>query len=93
MGETRSRTFATNATSRGHEPRRRGSGVSELELEDRVGIGWQGRCCGRCAWCARGEEQLCYEIGNVATWERHGGFASSVTVDARGIGREPRNAG
>jgi uncharacterized zinc-type alcohol dehydrogenase-like protein len=60
----------------------RGSGVSELELGDRVGIGWQGRCCGRCAWCARGEEQLCYDIGNVGTWERHGGFASSVTVDA-----------
>jgi uncharacterized zinc-type alcohol dehydrogenase-like protein len=60
----------------------RGSGVSELGLGDRVGIGWQGRCCGQCAWCTRGEEQLCYDIGNMGTWERHGGFASSVTVDA-----------
>ena len=60
----------------------RGSGVAELEIGQRVGIGWQGRSCGQCAWCARGEEQLCCEIGNVATWEHHGGFATSVTVDA-----------
>ena len=60
----------------------RGGGVSELEIGQRVGIGWQGRCCGRCAWCDRGEEQLCYDIASAGTWERHGGFASSVTVDA-----------
>ena len=60
----------------------RGSGVSELEIGERVGIGWQGRCCGRCAWCIRGEEQLCSEIADAGTWEHHGGFASSVTVDA-----------
>ena len=61
----------------------RGAGVSGLKEGDRVGIGWQGRSCGRCAWCARGEEQLCYDIGNSGTFERHGGFADSVTVDDR----------
>jgi uncharacterized zinc-type alcohol dehydrogenase-like protein len=61
----------------------RGSGASELEIGQRVGIGWQGRCCGVCAWCTRGEEQLCADIANAGTWERHGGFADSVTVDSR----------
>ena len=60
----------------------RGGGVSGLDVGQRVGIGWQGRCCGRCTWCDHGEEQLCYDIANAGTWERHGGFASSVTVDA-----------
>ena len=60
----------------------RGSAVSELKEGDRVGIGWQGRSCGRCRWCMRGEVHLCYDIAEMGTWERHGGFADSVTVDA-----------
>jgi uncharacterized zinc-type alcohol dehydrogenase-like protein len=59
-----------------------GDGVSELKKGDRVGIGWQGRSCGRCEWCAVGEEQLCRDIADAGTWERHGGFGDSVTVDA-----------
>lgn len=61
----------------------RGRKVSGLEEGDRVGIGWQGRSCERCEWCAQGEEQLCQDIAEMGTWERHGGFASSVTVDGR----------
>jgi uncharacterized zinc-type alcohol dehydrogenase-like protein len=61
----------------------RGRKVSGLEEGDRVGIGWQGRSCMRCEWCAQGEEQLCQDIAEMGTWERHGGFASSVTVDGR----------
>jgi uncharacterized zinc-type alcohol dehydrogenase-like protein len=61
----------------------RGSQVSGLKEGDRVGIGWQGRSCTRCAWCAQGEPQLCQDIAEMGTWERHGGFASSVTVDGR----------
>jgi len=60
-----------------------GSDVSGLSVGDRVGIGWQGRSCGRCRWCVRGEEQLCLDIGNASTCERHGGFADAVTVDSR----------
>jgi len=60
----------------------RGSAVSELEVGERVGIGWQGRSCGGCRWCEQGEVQLCYDIAETGTWERHGGFADSVTVDA-----------
>jgi len=61
----------------------RGDGVTGLAEGDRVGIGWQGRSCMRCEWCAQGEEQLCQGIAEMGTWERHGGFASSVTVDGR----------
>ena len=61
----------------------RGRKVSGLEEGDRVGIGWQGRSCTRCEWCAQGEEQLCQDIAEMGTWERHGGFASTVTVDGR----------
>jgi uncharacterized zinc-type alcohol dehydrogenase-like protein len=60
----------------------RGDAVTELREGDRVGIGWQGGSCGRCRWCAAGEVQLCYDIAEMGTWERHGGFADSVTVDA-----------
>lgn len=60
-----------------------GRGVVEFDTGDRVGIGWQGRSCGECQWCLRGEEQLCIDIADAGTWERHGGFADSVTVDAR----------
>jgi len=59
----------------------RGRTVSGLKEGDRVGIGWQGRSCTRCEWCTQGEEQLCQRIAEMGTWERHGGFASSVTVD------------
>jgi uncharacterized zinc-type alcohol dehydrogenase-like protein len=61
----------------------RGREVSGLKEGDRVGIGWQGRSCMRCEWCAQDEDQLCQEIAEMGTWERHGGFASSVTVDGR----------
>jgi uncharacterized zinc-type alcohol dehydrogenase-like protein len=60
-----------------------GEQVSDLRPGDRVGIGWQGGSCGRCEWCVRGEEQLCREIADAGTWQRHGGFADSVTVDSR----------
>lgn len=58
-----------------------GDRVTELKEGDRVGVGWQGRSCGRCEWCALGEEQLCRDIADAGTWERHGGFGDSVTVD------------
>jgi uncharacterized zinc-type alcohol dehydrogenase-like protein len=60
-----------------------GSAVAGLAEGDRVGIGWQGRACGVCEWCAQDEVQLCQGIADMGTWERHGGFATSVTVDAR----------
>lgn len=60
-----------------------GRAVSGLQEGDRVGIGWQGRSCGQCEWCLKGEEQLCLDIVNSGTWVPHGGFSSSVLVDSR----------
>jgi alcohol/geraniol dehydrogenase (NADP+) len=60
-----------------------GAAVSQLEVGDRVGIGWQGRCCGECEWCRAGDEHLCLQIADCGTWTPYGGFASSVVVDAR----------
>ncbi len=60
-----------------------GPEASELKEGDRVGIGWQGRCCMQCEWCLKGEEQLCMDIVQTATWLPYGGFSSLVTVDSR----------
>ncbi len=60
-----------------------GRAVSGLKAGDRVGIGWQGRCCGECEWCRAGEEHLCQDIADCGTWTPYGGFSSAVVVDGR----------
>ncbi len=60
-----------------------GPAVSSLKVGDRVGIGWQGRCCGECFWCRQGEEQLCQKIDQMGSWEPYGGFGDFVLVDER----------
>ena len=59
-----------------------GKGVTAHKLGDRVGIGWQGRSCGKCEWCRVGDEHLCLQIADCGVWTPYGGFASSVVVDA-----------
>jgi uncharacterized zinc-type alcohol dehydrogenase-like protein len=58
-----------------------GEAVSGLHAGQRVGIGWQGRCCGTCPWCRAGDEHLCLHIADCGTWTPYGGFGSSVVVD------------
>jgi uncharacterized zinc-type alcohol dehydrogenase-like protein len=60
-----------------------GPAVDGLAVGDRVGIGWQGRCCGECEWCRAGDEHLCLQIADCGTWTPRGGFSSEVVVDAR----------
>lgn len=60
-----------------------GSGVAGLKEGDRVGIGWQGRSCGVCAWCQQGETQLCMAIEETTVMVPFGGFSSSVVADQR----------
>ncbi|MBM3696535.1 MAG: hypothetical protein FJW79_11510, partial [Actinobacteria bacterium] len=60
-----------------------GSAVTGVSVGDRVGIGWQGRCCGECRWCRAAQEHLCLHIADCGTWTPYGGFASSVVVDGR----------
>jgi uncharacterized zinc-type alcohol dehydrogenase-like protein len=66
-----------------------GPAVSGLKEGDRVGIGWQGRSCGKCEWCLKGEEQLCMDIVPSGTWVPYGGFSSSVVADHRFVSRLP----
>jgi uncharacterized zinc-type alcohol dehydrogenase-like protein len=66
-----------------------GVGVTRFSVGDRVGVGWQGRCCGECGWCRRGEVHLCLDIVACGTWTPHGGFSSSVAVDERFAYRLP----
>ena len=61
----------------------KGPAAVGLKEGDRVGIGWQGRSCGKCEWCAAGEEQLCRKIVDDGTWVPYGGFSTSVVVDSR----------
>jgi len=58
-----------------------GPAVSGLSIGQQVGIGWQGRCCGRCEWCRAGDEHLCLRIADCGSWTPTGGFGSSVVVD------------
>jgi len=57
-----------------------GSGVQKNRMGERVGVGWQGRSCGQCEWCKKGEVQLCMDVVNNGTWTPYGGFSSSITV-------------
>lgn len=60
-----------------------GKSVTTLKPGDQVGIGWQGRSCGKCEWCQKGEEHLCIKIAHAGVWEPYGGFSSSIVVDSR----------
>lgn len=58
-----------------------GSAVTSLKAGERVGIGWQGRSCGKCEWCQKGETQLCMKIEDTTVMVPYGGFSSSVVAD------------
>jgi uncharacterized zinc-type alcohol dehydrogenase-like protein len=60
-----------------------GPAVTGLKEGDRVGIGWQGRSCGQCEWCLKGETQLCMEIADTTVMVPYGGFSTSVIADYR----------
>ena len=68
-----------------------GSAVTGLKKGDRVAVGWQGRSCGRCEWCLKGEEQLCVEVEKNGVWFTHGGFSSAMVVDGRFAYRVPES--
>jgi Zn-dependent alcohol dehydrogenases len=60
----------------------KGSEVHGLKLGDRVGVGWECRCCSHCEFCETGRENLCAH--QLATCVGHsGGFAERLRVQAR----------
>lgn len=66
-----------------------GPAVRDLEVGDRVGVGWQGRSCMKCEQCLRGDVHLCREIDWCGVWYPYGGFSTSVPVEERFAFRLP----
>lgn len=70
----------------GHEivgtVKQKGAQVQELEIGQRVGVGWQKSSCGQCEWCHQGEENLCLKQEATCVGH-HGGYASAIVTDSR----------
>ncbi len=58
-----------------------GPGVDGWSEGDRAGVAWLARACGRCRFCARGDENLCEEAVFTG-WDRDGGFAATMVAAA-----------
>jgi len=58
-----------------------GDGVAGFKAGQRVGVGWLGHTCGRCAFCTHGEENLC-DYAEFTGYQRDGGFADYAVADA-----------
>ena len=75
-----------------------GRQVVELEVGQRVGLGWQSGNCRHCNPCHTGREQLCVDAPEATIVHRHGGFADRVRCDERWAipipdGLDPRTVG
>jgi propanol-preferring alcohol dehydrogenase len=55
---------------------------AEAAIGDRLGVPWLGYSCGECAYCRRGEENLCDEA-RFTGYQLDGGYADHVLVDHR----------
>jgi propanol-preferring alcohol dehydrogenase len=64
------------------EVTRLGAGSSRFERGARVGIAWLRWTCGECAFCRRGQENLCPR-SRYTGWTDDGGFAEHAVVDER----------
>lgn len=56
-----------------------GSGASDFRVGDRVGVAWIFSACGICAFCRRGEENLCEQFRATGR-DAHGGYAERMTA-------------
>jgi propanol-preferring alcohol dehydrogenase len=59
-----------------------GPGVEQLASGTRVGIPWLGWTCGECAFCRRGQENLC-EAARFTGYNLDGGYAEYCLADTR----------
>lgn len=59
----------------------RGSGVTDVEVGQRVGVAWIASTCRRCRYCRSGRENLCDEAAFTG-WHRNGGFAERAVAHA-----------
>ena len=58
-----------------------GADVTGFAPGDRIGIAWLRHTCGQCAYCLRGEENLCPD-SRYTGWDADGGYAEFATVPA-----------
>jgi propanol-preferring alcohol dehydrogenase len=58
---------------------RLGEGAQGAQVGDRVGVAWIFSACGRCAYCERGDENLCGQFRATGR-DAHGGYAELMTV-------------
>ena len=56
-----------------------GSHATRFKTGDRVGIGWIYSACGRCAFCRRGDDNLCEDFQATGR-DANGGYAGYMTV-------------
>jgi len=56
-----------------------GDGAGRFRIGDRVGLAWLGQTCGGCAYCLRGDENLC-ENALFHGFHLDGGYAEYVRV-------------
>jgi uncharacterized zinc-type alcohol dehydrogenase-like protein len=59
-----------------------GSGVSRLQVGQRVGVGWQRSACLECDLCLGGQENLC-RSQQATCMGHHGGLADRIRIDGR----------
>jgi propanol-preferring alcohol dehydrogenase len=59
-----------------------GAHVKGAQVGDRVGVPWLGYTCGQCAYCRRGEENLC-DLARFTGYTLDGGYAQYALADAR----------
>jgi alcohol dehydrogenase, propanol-preferring len=58
-----------------------GEGVTDYAVGDRVGVAWLRHTDGTCAYCRRGDENLC-PSSRYTGWDADGGYAEYTTVPA-----------
>ncbi len=58
-----------------------GAGATGFAPGDRVGIAWLRHTCGECAYCSRGDENLCPQ-SRYTGWDADGGYAEFACVPA-----------
>jgi propanol-preferring alcohol dehydrogenase len=70
------------------EVERAGPGATRLAPGTRVGVAWLNRACGRCAFCGRGEENLC-DDARFTGWHVDGGYAECLVAPEEFVYRLP----
>ena len=59
-----------------------GEGVEGFVIGQRIGVPWLGWCCGHCAYCRSGRENLCAEA-RYTGYQIDGGYAEFAVADHR----------